>query len=120
MESRLDLVDSSAPATRRISLNVLMMKQSLAIVDRVVLLVEAKMISLELNVHPQCYHNNNNHHINHHNRIHFHNHHSVHHNHSNNHHNHDLLHLHHHSSSRLEAHLQHRVRPCIRKALRVP
>ena len=50
---RSDLVGSSAPATRRISLNVLMMKQSLAIVDRVVLLVEAKMISLELNVHPQ-------------------------------------------------------------------
>merc|ERR1712107_452641 len=49
-----------------------------------------------------------------------HNHHSVHHNHSNNHHNHDLLHLHHHSSSRLEAHLHHSVRPCIRKALRVP
>merc|ERR1711872_1132124 len=41
-------------------------------------------------------------------------------NHSNNHHNHDLLHLHHNSSSRLEAHLQHSVRPCIRKALRVP
>ena len=50
MESRLDLVGSSAPATRRISLNVLMMKQSLAIVDRVVLLVEAKMISSEFNV----------------------------------------------------------------------
>merc|ERR1712013_623375 len=52
---------------------------------------------------PWCYHNNNHHHINHHNRIHFHNHHSVHHN-----------------SSRLEAHLQHSVRPGIRKALRVP
>ena len=43
MESRLDLVDSSALATRRISLNVLMTKLFPEIVDPVVLLVEVKM-----------------------------------------------------------------------------
>merc|ERR1712012_281057 len=74
------------------------------------LLLSCLAVSLPFHL-PWCYHNDNHHHINHHNRIHFHNHHSVHHNHSNNHHNHDLLHPHHHSSSRLEAHLQHRVRP---------
>ena len=47
---RLDLVGSSAPATRRISLNVLMMKLSPVIVDPVVLLVGVKMISSEFNV----------------------------------------------------------------------
>ena len=52
MESRSDLVDSSALATRHISLNVLMTKLSLAIADPVVLLVET-LISLELNVHLQ-------------------------------------------------------------------
>ena len=53
MESRSDLVDSSALATRHISLNVLMTKPSLAVAESVVLLVEANLISLELNVHPQ-------------------------------------------------------------------
>ena len=50
MELRSDLVGSSAPATRRISLNVLMMKLSPVIVDPVVLLVGVKMISSEFNV----------------------------------------------------------------------
>ena len=49
MESRSDLVDSSALATRHISLNVLMTKLSLAIADPVVLLMET-LILLELNV----------------------------------------------------------------------
>ena len=53
MELHSGLVDSSALATRHISLNVLMTKPSLAVAESVVLLVEANMISLELNVHPQ-------------------------------------------------------------------
>ena len=48
-ESLSDLVDSSALATRHISLNVLMTKPSLAIADPVVLLMET-LILLELNV----------------------------------------------------------------------
>merc|ERR1712024_313707 len=50
----------------------------------------------------------------------FHHHHSVHHNHNHYHHNNHRHHLDHHSSSRLETHLQHSVRPLSRKALRVP